>query len=152
MLNIEILRSGSYNIFRKSSVNFIRRSASNVYNINDTISIKMITRLLFSFIHLQEHKFKHNFQDTLNPLCSCSIEVECTCHYFLRCHIFDALWATPMNDFKNIETDLVTLRDENLTKILLYSHIHDDKTNQIILMHVIRYIKDSQRSDEPFFN
>ena len=30
--------------------------------------------------------------------------------------------------------------------------IYDDKTNQIILMHVIPYIKDSQRFDEPFFN
>ena len=30
--------------------------------------------------------------------------------------------------------------------------IYDDKTNQIILMQVIPYIKDSQRFDEPFFN
>ena len=58
-----------------------------------------------------------------------------------------------MYDLRNIDSDLPTLRDENLTNILLYGNQkYDDKTNQIILMHVIRYIKDSQRFDEPLFN
>ena len=63
---------------------------------------------------------KHNFKDTLNPLCSCSIEAESTSHYFLHCHFFDALRATLMNDLRNIDSDLSTLRDENLTNILSY--------------------------------
>ena len=51
-----------------------------------------------------------------------------------------------MNDLRNIDSDLPTLRDENLTNILLYGNqIYDGKTNQITLMHIIRYIKDSQR-------
>ena len=58
-----------------------------------------------------------------------------------------------MNDLRNIDSDLPTIRDENLTNILAYSNqIYDDKTNQIILMHVIRYIKDSQGFDEPHCN
>ena len=58
-----------------------------------------------------------------------------------------------MNDLRNIDSDLPALRDENLTIILLYGNrIYDGKTNQRILMHVIRYIKDSQRFDEPLFN
>ena len=59
-LNPEIRRSGSCNIFQKSLLNFIRPSASKVYNINDTIGIKLIARLRLGFSHLQEHKFKHN--------------------------------------------------------------------------------------------
>ena len=124
----------------------MRPSASKVYNINDTIGIKLITRLRLGFSHLREHKLKHNFQDTLNPLCSCSIEAESTSYYFLRCHFFAALRATLMNDLGNIDSELPT-------NILLYSNqIYDDKTNQIILMHVIRYIKDSQAFDESLFN
>ena len=89
----------------------------------------------------------------LNPLCSCSIEVGSTSHYFLRCHFFNALRATLWNDLRNTDSDLPTLKDENLTNILLYGdQIYDDKTNQIILKHVIRYIKDSQRFNEPLFN
>ena len=58
-----------------------------------------------------------------------------------------------MNDLRNIDSDLLTLRDKNLANILLYGNqIYTGKTNQIILMHVIRYIKDSQRFNEPLIN
>ena len=151
--NPEIRRSGSYNIFRKSILNFIRPSAIKVYNINDTTIIKLITRLRLGFSHLREYKIKYNFQGTLNPFCSRSIEVESSSHYFLCCHFFDALRATLMNDLRNIDRDLPTLRDEYLTNILLYGNqIYDDKANQITLIHIIRYIKDSRRFDEPLFN
>ena len=118
------------------------------------MGIKLINRLRLGFSHLREHKFKHNFQGTLNPLCSCGTEAESTSHYFLHCHFFDAWRATLMNDLRNIDReDLPTLRDKNLTNILLYGNqIYDGKTNEITLMHVMRYIKDSQRSDEPLFN
>ena len=149
----EIRGSGSYNIFRKSLLNFIWPGASKVYNVNDSIGIELITRLRLGFSYLREHKFKHNFQNTLNPLCSCSIEAESTSHYFSRSHFFDALQATFLNDLRNIDSDLSTLRNENLANILLHGNqIYDDKTNDIILIHVIRYIKDSQRFDEPLFN
>ena len=110
----------------------------------------MITRLRLGFSHLQEHKFKHNFIDTLNPLCSCNIEVESTTFWvaisLMLCRLH--LWTI----LRNIDSDLPTLKDENLTNILLYGNqIYDDQTNQIILMHVMQYIKDSQRFDEPLF-
>ena len=58
-----------------------------------------------------------------------------------------------MNDLRNTDSDLTTLRDENFTNILIYGNqIYDDKSNQIILMHAIRNIKVSQRFDEVLFN
>ena len=141
------------NIFRKSLLNFIRPSAIKVYNINDTIEIKLITRRHFSFSNFWEQKLKHNFQDTLNPVCSCSIDVESISHYFLPFPSFDVLRATLMNDLRNIDSDLPTLRDENPTNILLYGNLmYEDKTNEIIVMHLIGYIKDLQRFDELLFN
>ena len=45
-----------------------------------------------------------------------------------------------MSDLLNIDSHLPTLRDKNLANVLLYgNHIN------VILMHAIRYIKDSQR-------
>ena len=35
--------------------------------------------------HLAEHKFRHNFQDYLNPICSCSQDIETTSHFLLDC-------------------------------------------------------------------
>ena len=37
--------------------------------------------------HLCEHKFKHNFQDCLNPVCSCDLDIESTPHFLLHCII-----------------------------------------------------------------
>ena len=36
-----------------------------VYNIHDPIGLKFLTRLRVNFSHLREHKFRHNFLDTL---------------------------------------------------------------------------------------
>ena len=72
--------------------------------------IKLITMLRSSFSHLREHKLKYNVKDILNPLCSCSIEAESAFHYFLRCHFFDALLDTLMNDLRNPDSDLYTYR------------------------------------------
>ena len=58
-----------------------------------------------------------------------------------------------MNDLRNIDSDLHTLTDENLTNFLLYGNqVYDSKTNETILMHVMQYTKDSQRFDEPLSN
>ena len=68
------------------------------------IGIKMITRLCLGFSHLRGRKFEHNFQDTLNPICSCSTEAESTSYYFLRCNFFDTLRAILINDLKDIDS------------------------------------------------
>ena len=52
------------------------------------IGLKLLTRLLLSCSYLNDHKFRHNFQDCLNPLCSCSLEIEDSEHYLLHCHHF----------------------------------------------------------------
>ena len=38
--------------------------------------------------HLRDNKFKHGFLDSLNPICSCGLDVEITCHYLLHCPNF----------------------------------------------------------------
>ena len=45
----------------------------------------MITRLRVGLSHLRDYKFKHSFQDCLNPTCSRGTELETTAHYLLDC-------------------------------------------------------------------
>ena len=40
------------------------------------------TYLRLGLSHLREHKFKHSFQDKLNPICNCGNDVECAIHFF----------------------------------------------------------------------
>ena len=65
-----------------------------VYNIHDPIGLKFLTRLRVNFSHLREHKFRHNFLDTLNPLCSCGLEIESTKHYLLHCPFYTCIRRT----------------------------------------------------------
>ena len=51
-------------------------SPKPIYNIHNPIGIKFLTRLCLGPSHLREHKFNHNFEDCINPLCSCSLESE----------------------------------------------------------------------------
>ena len=43
-----------------------------MYGIYDPFGVKLINRLRLRFSNLREHKFGHNFADTVNPLCSCT--------------------------------------------------------------------------------
>ena len=79
-------RSGlSYSSFHKALLNFIRPTENEIFNIHDQVGTKLLTRLRSGFSHLCEHKFWHNFEGNLNPLCPCSIEAKTTLNFFLRC-------------------------------------------------------------------
>ena len=70
-------------VFRNYLIKRIRPLAAPVYNIHDPLGLKLLTRLRLGLSHLIEHRFNHNFESCLNPLCTCSLEVESTTHFFL---------------------------------------------------------------------
>ena len=49
------------------------------------LTLKLITRLRLGVSHLQDHEFRHSFQDCLNLICSCGIKVETTVDYLPHC-------------------------------------------------------------------
>ena len=77
-LDINIRESCSLLSFKKPILKFIRPVPNPIYTINDPIGLKHLTRLRLFFSHLREHKFKHNFQDTIDPFCNCGLIVETT--------------------------------------------------------------------------
>ena len=91
-----IRSSTSYNLFRDTLLKFIRPAQRKTFNINDSVGMKLLIRLGFSY--LRERKFRHGFRDALNPLCP-RIEVETTTNYFLRWHFYDVNKSTFMNHF-----------------------------------------------------
>ena len=59
-----------------------RPTPKAVYTIHDTNDLKLLTRLRLRLSHLNECKFNHNFKECVNPLCSCSFEIESVSHCF----------------------------------------------------------------------
>ena len=39
-----------------------------IYNIHNLLGVKYLTRLRIEFSHLKEHEFKHELQDSINPV------------------------------------------------------------------------------------
>ena len=74
-LDPEIRRIDSYVGFRKKLLSFIKPTENKTFSIYDPLGIKLLNRLRVDFSHLNEHKFRHNFADNLNPLFSCSLKL-----------------------------------------------------------------------------
>ena len=60
---------------------------NQTFNCCNLKEIRLITRFRLVLSHLREHKFKYNFQNYLNPLCSCGSNIESTSHFLLHCSI-----------------------------------------------------------------
>ena len=84
----------------------------------DPLGIKLLTRLSVRFSHLSEHKFRHNFADSLNLLCSCSLETESMLNFFLSCQNYTTLCRALMTDLKNINDAIISLNESAATRIL----------------------------------
>ena len=65
----------------------MRPSTNSTFHCHCPDNLKLITRLRLHLSHLQFHKFKHNIQDTLNPICSFGT-AETTINYLLHCPNF----------------------------------------------------------------
>ena len=56
----------------------------------------------------------------MNPLCSCSLEIEDTSHFLLHCHQFCHYRIGLMNSVKSILENFESLSDSVKKDILLY--------------------------------
>ena len=119
---------------------------NKTFSIYDPLGIKLLNRLRVDFSHLNEHKFRHNFADTLNPLCSCSLETESMAHFFLRCRYYSNIRITLMNELNDIDNSITSRQTNELLRTILYGDCKfKDDVNKWILIATIQFIKNSNR-------
>ena len=82
-IDSNLRNSKSISVFKEKILNFIRPSPNSVFDIHNPRGIKLITRLRLGLSYLKEHKLKHSFQDTTDPLCNCCQDIEPPTHFFL---------------------------------------------------------------------
>ena len=151
-LDVHTRTCTSYPVFRKHQLKLIRPQENSIFNIYDPLGIKLLTRLRLDFSHLKEHKFRHNFNDSLNPMCACSLEPESTLHFLLHCHYYDNIRLSLMSELHSIDASISLLDDTNLVNLLLFGDKkYDLNTNRSILYSTISFIKKSLRFDGPLF-
>ena len=148
-LDLNIRNSKSISVFKSKLLSFIRPVQTSIYNIFDPNGLTFLTRLWLGFNHVNEHRFRHNFQDCLNPLCFCSLEIEDTSHQLLHCHHFSQHRVVLMksvkwigDNFDSMSEDLLWCSDSRF----------DVNKNKAILKANTNYIKISERFSGSLFD
>ena len=151
-LDIQIRSSESFLFFKNSLLNIGRPTAKPTYKIHNHIGLKFRTRLRLRLNHLNEHKFKQDFQDCVNPLCSCSLEIESLSHFFLYCHHFTNIRVTLLDDLQSGDANIPSFSDNELVDLLLYGSSNFNLSqNNKILSSSISFIIKSERFMAHFF-
>ena len=113
-------------MFKKELLKFIRPEPNSTYNINDTKGLKLLTRLQLGLSHLGDHKFRHNFQDCVSPMCYCGQDIETTTHFLLHCPNHHCARKTLFHKINQVSGTISRQSDSTITKILLF----DDSLKQ----------------------
>ena len=101
---------------------------------------------------LREHKFKHSFQDTLNPICNCGEDIETTSHYLLHCPDYLEEKKNLLNTISRVVPNNFDFNNEQLTEILLYGKEDLDNIKNIsILDATINYLIETKRFNAQLF-
>ena len=99
---------------------------------------------------MREHKFKHSFQDTLNPICNCGSDVESAIHFFLHSPLYSNERQKLLNSLVKIDHTLLGNTDFSLTKILLFGKTTFNAIeNTKIIDLIIDFALSTKRFDEP---
>ena len=132
---------------KKSILRFIRPKAPSVFDILDPEGLKLLTRLRVHLSHLKEHKYRHNFADTFNPIGNCGLlEIESTAHYLLRCTFFSDHRKILLESMSSLRGDMSNLSD---TKFLHGNRRLSAEINQAILKATICFLKSTGRFHVP---
>ena len=151
-LDPNLWSGASLSVFKKNLLKFIRPLPSSVFNCHNCKWIKYLTRLCLGLTHMHEHKFKDSFQDTLNPFCSCDLDVETNTHFFLYCPLFINQRCTLLSTVNDIDCSLTNTNDSILTHILLFGKASlDTSANNLLLDATMNYIISTNRFEESLF-
>ena len=97
--------------------------------------------------HLREHKFNHNFQDTINLL-FLQLKSGSNSHFFLPCKILTDFRKFVVNEFIKIDSCIYTLNNFFFRKLLVYGGGgYASKRNTSIILASIKFIYSSERFD-----
>ena len=121
-----------------------------VFDIHDTNGIKLLSRQRLYFSHLNEHKFRHNFNDLLDPMCTCGLEPETTCHYLLHQNLRSNHRLELLNNVCTLNPFPKNYSHKKLLNILLYgSEDFNCNISKEMLKATIKFLKISKRFNGP---
>ena len=133
-LDPAIRNTESLGIFKSNILKFFRPSPRGFFNYYNHKGIRLMTRLCLGLSRLREHKFNHNFQNCINPLCSCAMDIESTSHFFLHCPLFYDKTITLLSTLNKIGCKSIERNESSLIETLLFvNSLFNLKKNFLII-------------------
>ena len=128
-LDPDIQKSSSLEIYKRALLKFIRPTSANIYKIHHPRGLKLLTRLRLGLSHLREHKFRHNFNDTIDPFCLCRTNcLETTEHFLLHCPTYASFRLKLFDNRRNNNILVLPLNRSSIVQLFLYGSEHYDQT------------------------
>ena len=124
----------------------------SLFSIHDPTGVKLLTRLWLKFSHFNEHKFRHDFKDTVVAMCDCGTETETTGHFF-RCLFFVTERQKVLNNIYDKHVSSQNLNEKSMIDVLLHGCDKLNKRdNKEILFHTIGYTKSNKHFERPLID
>ena len=122
---------------------FIRTLRNSIFDIYNPHGKKLLTRLCFGFSHLNEHRFKHVFNNSVNSIWICGGDVEYINHFFLHCPEYCEARQT-FDNIQSIDKVLLIQNKSLLSHLLPYFFLVKTLNATPMLMHsfLVQYVKD----------
>ena len=99
-----------------------------------------------------ETRISSYLYNLINPLCTCSLEIESTSHFFHHCNYYNNIRLTLLNELKFLDGNILKLLDTTLTNLILYGGPQFNiKQNTFILNAVIKNVLESNRFNGSLF-
>ena len=118
------------------------KSIFKIHNKN----LSYLYQLRVGLSPLRAHKFRHNFLDTPDDLCTSESGIESTTHFLLKCPLFDDHRESLMDIVDPFVSILPNVSDSSVTNILLYgSRALNPTQNKEILNATLEYVQNTGR-------
>ena len=141
--------SPTVGIFKKKLSAQIRPPANSVYGIYDPKGVAYLTQLRVGLSKFHFHKFRHNFRDTVNPMCPISDGIEDMENFLLLCDSFKEHRCNLLTDVNVVlQNSGHSVWSNSFCNFFLYgdeSLSYD--VNRSILTLTITYILKTERLD-----
>ena len=135
---------------KKTFVNYPPPPSKSVFGIHDPMGLSHLTQLRVGLSKLNFHKFRHNFKDTINPMCPRNDGVEDTEHFLLLCPSFVVQRQNLLAEILPLLRPFgyANLSNEVLAQLSLYGDENlPNDVNRNILELTLRFIKETGRLD-----
>ena len=142
----DLRQTDKISAFKSALTGMIVPEEKSIFKIRNK-DLRYLYQLRVGLSPLRAHKFRHNFRDTSNEICTCQSGIESTSHFLLYCPLFDDQREVLKDTVQPIIRVLPNISDDtSMTTILLYgSKALNPTHNKEILNATLAYIQNTGR-------